>query len=138
MLTLGGDGTVNEAVNGLLRACRARGRAGPGARPALAALPGGSANVFTRALGLPADPVDATGRLLAALTGGGRRTIGLGLAEDRYFTSTPGWVLTPKWSARSKGCARMGRRQVPGFMCGPRFAISTASPIGASPRSPWS
>ena len=89
VLTLGGDGTVNEAVNGLLRAFPPE-AGGPETRPALAALPGGSANVFTRALGMPADPVDATGRLLAALTGGGRRTIGVGLAQDRYFTINAG------------------------------------------------
>src|SRR5215813_12909303 len=89
VLTLGGDGTVNEAVNGLLRAFPPE-AGGPETRPALAALPGGSANVFTRALGMPSDPVDATGRLLAALTGEGRRTIGegrrtigVGLAQDR-------------------------------------------------------
>jgi diacylglycerol kinase family enzyme len=90
VLTLGGDGTVNEAVNGLLRALPP-GAGGPETRPALAALPGGSANVFTRALGMPSDPVDATGRLLAALTGGGEgRTIGVGLAQDRYFTINAG------------------------------------------------
>ncbi|HUL28129.1 MAG TPA: diacylglycerol kinase family protein [Streptosporangiaceae bacterium] len=87
VLTLGGDGTVNEAVNGLLHASPS---GGPDARPALATVPGGSANVFTRALGMPPDPVDATGRILAALTGGGSRTIGLGLAQDRYFTVNAG------------------------------------------------
>jgi diacylglycerol kinase family enzyme len=89
VLTLGGDGTVNEVVNGLLRALPPA-AGGPAARPALAAVPGGSANVFTRALGMPPDPVDATGRILAALTGGGSRTIGLGLAQDRYFTVNAG------------------------------------------------
>lgn len=89
VLTLGGDGTVNEAVNGLLRAQRP-GMAAPGERPALAALPGGSANVFTRALGLPTDPVDATGQFLRALVEGRSRTIGVGLAQDRYFTFNAG------------------------------------------------
>ncbi|MBO0784944.1 MAG: diacylglycerol kinase family lipid kinase [Actinobacteria bacterium] len=78
VVTLGGDGTANEAVNGIMRA----GGADP---PALAPLPGGSANVFTRALGIPADPVDATGHILAALQSGRSRRIGLGLAGDRYF-----------------------------------------------------
>lgn len=87
--TLGGDGTVNEAVNGLLRD-----RAGLDA-PMLAALPGGNANVFTRGLGLAADPVDATGEVLAALTRGSSRPIGLGLAADgqaggRYFCINAG------------------------------------------------
>lgn len=88
VITLGGDGTVNETVNGLLRACPLDG--GTGARPALAAVPGGHANVFTRALGMPPDPVDATGRILAALTQGRCRTIGVGLADDRYFTFNAG------------------------------------------------
>jgi diacylglycerol kinase family enzyme len=89
VLTLGGDGTVNEAVNGLLHASPTA-AGGAQARPALATVPGGSANVFTRALGLPPDPVDATGHILGALKGNGCRTIGLGLAEDRYFTVNAG------------------------------------------------
>ncbi len=89
VITLGGDGTVNEAVNGLLRACPPA-AGGAEARPALAAVPGGNANVFTRALGMPTDPVDATGRILATLTQGRCRTIGIGLADDRYFTFNAG------------------------------------------------
>jgi diacylglycerol kinase family enzyme len=87
VITLGGDGTVNEAVNGLLRSSRAA------APPALAALPGGSANVFARALGLAPDPVDATGQVLSALAAGRFRSIGLGLADDRYFTFNSGMGL---------------------------------------------
>jgi diacylglycerol kinase family enzyme len=93
VLTLGGDGTANEAVNGLLRAGGARGdgpAAGGHPRPALAPLPGGNANVFTRSLGLPTDPVDATGRILTALGSGQSRTIGIGLAGGRYFCFNAG------------------------------------------------
>jgi diacylglycerol kinase family enzyme len=92
ILTLGGDGTVNEVVNGLLRAQPPGADHQPSAaeRPALAALPGGSANVFTRALGMPADPVDATGRILASLLAHRERAIGLGFADGRYFTSNAG------------------------------------------------
>ena len=92
VLTLGGDGTVNEVVNGILRA-RPPGAGPDGApdgAPLLAALPGGNANVFTRALGLPVDPVDATGRILQALPAGRTRTIGLGLAGQRYFCFNAG------------------------------------------------
>jgi diacylglycerol kinase family enzyme len=84
VVTLGGDGTVNEAVNGLLAP-------GPAPRgPALLPVPGGSANVFARTLGLPRDPVEATGELLAALRDGRRRRIGLGRVADRWFTFCAG------------------------------------------------
>jgi diacylglycerol kinase family enzyme len=84
VVALGGDGTVNEVVNGLLTD-------GPKAElPALAVVPGGSTNVFVRSVGLPADPFDATGAILEALRAGRSRRIGLGLADDRYFTFNAG------------------------------------------------
>ena len=84
VVVLGGDGTVNEVVNGILRD-------GPGADlPALAVVPGGSTNVFHRALEIPRDPVEATGSLLDALREGRSRRIGLGKANDRWFTFTAG------------------------------------------------
>ncbi|TDD39259.1 diacylglycerol kinase family lipid kinase [Actinomadura sp. KC06] len=89
VITLGGDGTVNEAVNGLL----AHGPS-PGL-PALAVLPTGSTNVFARTLGLPGDPIGATKAVLEALRAGRHRTIGLGTASheggpERYFTFCAG------------------------------------------------
>jgi len=92
VLTLGGDGTVNEVVNGILRG-RPPGAGldgAPGRVPLFAALPGGNANVFVRALGLPVDPVDATGRILRSLLADRTRTIGLGLAGNRYFCFNAG------------------------------------------------
>lgn len=84
VVTLGGDGTVNEVVNGLLAE-------GPHPSvPALAVVPGGGTNVFARALGVPRDPVEATGSLLAAVRGGRSRSIGLGRAGDRWFTFNAG------------------------------------------------
>jgi diacylglycerol kinase family enzyme len=85
----GGDGTVNEVVNGML----AR---GPGANvPMLGIVPGGSANVFARALGLPCNPIEATHQLLLALVDGRSRAVGLGLATandspGRWFTFSAG------------------------------------------------
>jgi diacylglycerol kinase family enzyme len=100
VLTLGGDGTVNEAVNGILAdgaACRSSGAAGPEQSadrlPALAALPGGNANVFTRAVGMPPDLVDAVGQVLDSLARRRYRRIGVGLAGDRYFTFNAGLGL---------------------------------------------
>jgi len=87
VVALGGDGTVNEVVNGLLAD-------GPVAGlPALAVVPGGSANVFARTLGLPAHPVEATSHVLDALAKGRRRTVGLGMADDRWFTFCAGMGL---------------------------------------------
>ncbi len=93
VLTLGGDGTVNETVNGLMAAPAGAEPGGPDSRPALAAIPGGMANVFTRALGLPTDPIDATGRILASLLRGQCRQIGLGRAGERYFAFNAGLGL---------------------------------------------
>ena len=84
LIALGGDGTVNEAVNGLLE----NGPSPDG--PALAVVPGGSTNVFARALGMPNDPVEATGQLLDALREGRRRSVGLSTADGRWFTFCAG------------------------------------------------
>lgn len=106
VLTLGGDGTVNEVVNGMLRA-----RPPDGAAPAplLAALPGGSANVFTRSLGLPTDPVDATGRILRSLLAGRARSIGLGRAGCRYFCFNAGLGLDAEVVRVVEGLRARGR-----------------------------
>lgn len=74
VVVLGGDGTVNEAANGLA-----------GTTTALAALPGGSTNVFARTIGLPNDPIEATGALLDGLARGAVHRVGLGSVNGRYF-----------------------------------------------------
>ena len=79
VIVLGGDGTANEVVQALAHST-----------VALGLVPGGGANVLVRALGLPADPVAATSRLLRALRTGGRRRIGLGRADDRLFAFNAG------------------------------------------------
>jgi diacylglycerol kinase family enzyme len=116
ILTLGGDGTVNEAINGILGAPGAlAGDSLPPAagRPALAPLPGGSANVFTRALGLPADPVDAAGWILQALADGRRRDIGVGLADDRYFAFNAGLGFDAEVVRAVEGQRAHGRTVTP-------------------------
>ncbi len=102
VVTFGGDGTVNEVVNGLMTAPvpdytgPPHGAAGTAdiaeatARPAIAPVPGGGANVFSRSLGLPPDPAAAVRQILAATRTRTRRTIGLGAAGERYFTFSAG------------------------------------------------
>lgn len=92
VVTLGGDGTIHETVNGMLTGDAAT------PVPVLATVPGGSANVFARALGLPADAVEATGAILEALRSGRTRAIGLGTLTiagelPRWFLANAGLGL---------------------------------------------
>jgi len=141
VMTLGGDGTVNEAVNGLLggtawadaprsvdptRVAAAGvlasqdgdapvSTAPPPAAdlPALAALPGGNANVFTRTLRLPTDPVDAAGQLIEDLAAHNERCIGLGTANGRYFTFNAGLGLDAEVVRAVEGRRATGRTLTP-------------------------
>jgi diacylglycerol kinase family enzyme len=100
----GGDGSINEVVNGVMSRDDGGGLGGAGAgeggageggagergRPLIAVIPGGGANVLARSLEVPVDAAAAIRRLREALTAGRYRTIGLGLAGDRYFTFSAG------------------------------------------------
>jgi diacylglycerol kinase family enzyme len=91
VVAFGGDGTVNEAANGLL-----------GSTTPLTCLPGGSANVFAKMLGIPGELVDATEHLLALADDWRPRRVDLGvvsasdaegdrrIADQRCFTFASG------------------------------------------------
>lgn len=90
----GGDGTVNEVVNGLLGPPGAE-RPHPDSLPAIAVVPGGSANVFARALGISPDPIEATNQLIDLLGEQRRgrtwrRLIGLMDCAERWAVFTAG------------------------------------------------
>jgi diacylglycerol kinase family enzyme len=106
VVTFGGDGTVNEVVNGLMRVPE-------GERPALAPIPGGGANVFARTLGLPPDAGGAVRRILTAAKAEVQRTIGLGLAGDRYFTFSSGLGVDAEVVADIERQRAGGRRASP-------------------------
>jgi len=76
VIAIGGDGTLNEALNGVMAAPEGR-------RPALAFIPGGTANILARALGIPRT-VEGIGSVLRA---GARRLIDVGVVNGRYFAT---------------------------------------------------
>jgi diacylglycerol kinase family enzyme len=79
VVAFGGDGTVNEAANGLV-----------GSDTPLTALPGGSTNVWARTLGIPNDVVDATEHLLRMADDFEPRPVDLGRVGDRHFVFAAG------------------------------------------------
>jgi diacylglycerol kinase family enzyme len=79
VVAFGGDGTVNEAANGLI-----------GSETPLTALPGGSTNVWARTLGIPNDVVDATEHLLRVADDFRPRPVDLGRANGRHFVFASG------------------------------------------------
>jgi diacylglycerol kinase family enzyme len=113
----GGDGSINEVVNGLMGLNSAD-------RPLIAVIPGGGANVLARALGLPLDAAAAIRRVREAVEAGRHRTIGLGLADDRYFTFSAGlgWDAEVVRRAAGRACR---------CSCGPWCTSTTRAPTGA-------
>jgi diacylglycerol kinase family enzyme len=105
----GGDGSINEVVNGVMS--RADGR------PQVAVIPGGGANVLARALGVPLDAAAAIRQLREAIAAGRHRTIGLGLAADRYFTFSAGLGMDAEVVREVDRMRAQGRREsVPLFL----------------------
>ncbi len=79
VVAFGGDGTVNEAANGLA-----------GADTPLCCLPGGRANVYCRMLGIPTDVVDATEHLLRMADDWSPRRVDLARVNGRHFVFSAG------------------------------------------------
>lgn len=82
VVAFGGDGTVNEAANGLA-----------GTDVPLTHLPGGATNVFCKMLGIPGEIVDATEHLLRIADDWQPRKVDLARANGRFFTFSAGFGL---------------------------------------------
>ncbi len=82
VVAFGGDGTLNEVVNGLA-----------GTDVPVSVLPGGSTNVVCRTLGIPNDVVDATEHLLGLADDFKPRRVDLGKVNGRYFVFSCGMGL---------------------------------------------
>ena len=129
IIVLGGDGSINEVVNGVMGPGRCWSRrwlvpavlAGDGSdagRPLIAVIPGGGANVLARALGLPVDAAAAIRRVREVIAAGRYRTIGLGLAGTGTSPSARASALTPRWSGKWTGCAPRAAGKVRRCSCG--------------------
>jgi diacylglycerol kinase family enzyme len=79
VVAFGGDGTVNEAANGLA-----------GTTTPLSCLPGGRTNVYCRMLGIPTDVVDATEHLLSLADDWRPRAVDIGKVNERHFLFSAG------------------------------------------------
>ncbi len=86
---LAGDGTLNEAAQGLIDS-----------DTALAPLPGGSTNVFARAIGFSNDPIEALDQLLEVIEDESYLRIGIGKINDRFFLFNAGIGLDAEVIAR--------------------------------------
>ncbi len=80
IVAAGGDGTVNEVVNGLMLA------EGEGVRSRLGIMPIGSGNDFSGALGIPLDLRQAAQRLARSQV----RRVDLGRVNGRWFDNSVG------------------------------------------------
>ena len=119
VVTLGGDGTINEAANGLA-----------GARTALAPLPGGATNVYCRMLGIPRRLPDALDRL----ANGSWEPVFADVARlnDRWFTFAAGIGLD------ASAVERVDRRPRTKARWGPWFfaAVGLSVFVGGYVRDP--
>ena len=114
VVAFGGDGTLNEVANGLV-----------GSTTPLTSLPGGSANVFGRMLGIPGDIVDATEHLLCLADDFRPRHVDLARVNDRWFTFSAGVGLDAAVVARVDAHPRLKARYGPKYFTA--VAVSTFS-----------
>ena len=112
LIVHGGDGTVNEVVNGILGEVGVNGPA-----PAVGVVPGGSANVFARALGISPDPIEATNQLVDLLSDFRRRKswrrIGLMDCGERWAVFTAGMGVDGEVVAAVEAQREKGRKVTP-------------------------
>ncbi len=123
VVAFGGDGTVNEAANGLA-----------GSRTALTPLPGGATNVYCRMLGIPTDVVDATERLLSLADRWEPRAVDLGQVNDRWFTFAAGAGLDATVVERVDRHPRLKARFGPWYYAQAAVATFTEKYIVNAPK----
>src|SRR5258705_3300172 len=99
VVAFGGDGTANEAANGL-----------KGSGTPLTVLPGGRTNVLCKMLGIPGEIVDATEHLLRMADTWAPRKIDVARVNERWFTFSAGLGLDASVVARVDEKPQLKRR----------------------------
>jgi diacylglycerol kinase family enzyme len=112
VVAFGGDGTVNEAANGIA-----------GSATPLTCLPGGATNVYCRMLGIPNDVVDATEHLLGIADDWHPRPVDLGMVNGRLFTFSAGAGLDASVVRRVDSHPRLKAQYGPLFYTASAMAV---------------
>ena len=116
IVVFSGDGGFNEALNGLE------------ADVPIGFLPGGGTSVFSRALGLPGDPVVAARSVVEALEEGRTRRIALGRVNGRRFAFGAGIGLDAEAVRRVDALGRQPDGKRPGDLA---FALAIVRALAA-------
>jgi len=123
VVAFGGDGTVNEAANGLA-----------GSQTTLTCLPGGATNVYCRMLGIPTEVVDATEHLLRLADAWRPRAVDLARVNDRWFTFSAGAGLDASVVERVDRHPHLKARFGPWYFAGAAASTFLESYVVNAPR----
>lgn len=121
VIAFGGDGHINEVVNGIAPT-----------DAQLGIIPGGTMNVFARALGVPPDPFVAIDHLVDHLHDP-ERTVPLGKMDERYFTFSAGCGFDAEAAERVERYLRSKRRLGEFFFFWSAFRVLATSYRHRSP-----
>ncbi len=122
VVAFGGDGTINEAAQGLV-----------GSDLSFGLIPGGSTNVLARSLGVPRDPVEATAFVASHIRSGTTRTINVGRVNDRYFLFSAGLGLDAEVVRRVEADPEAKRRRGEWFFLSNALKAGFTQYRGAAP-----
>lgn len=122
LIAFGGDGLVNEVVNGMA-----------GSDAILAIIPGGTMNVFARNLGLPNDALEAADRILACAGRAEPQSVRLASADGRLFTFACGCGFDAEAAARVEARKEVKRRVGEPYFYAAAFATFLRSYLGRPP-----
>lgn len=122
LIAFGGDGLVNEVINGMA-----------GSDAALGVIPGGTMNVFARDLGIPVDPLEATDHLLRRAGEVEPHRAVLGTANGRHFAFACGCGFDAEAAARVEAHRAAKRRYGEPYFYGAAFATFLSSYVRRDP-----